>query len=326
MSDTSRELAEIWPGNAYGAAVLFETAVIGGGPSGCAAAAELARAGHAILLIDGPVRDRPWAGETLAAGAADVIRKHFGAAILDGVSSGPYVNRPLLDQRLRAAVQELGVTVRSDQRMAEVNARTLADLGANWIIDASGRDAQVARAYGARRVRSEHLVAEYAVIQRKTPLEFRAGHGPAAFESFDHGSWYTIPVPPDHRSVVYLTDPGRITAAALPWHDMLDKTSRIKQLAGRGIDGVVPSMTDAAATRLTDFAGPNWIAVGDAAMAWEPLSPRGLLTAVQLGIRGAQAIDAAIASGDTQPLKEYAEDCYALWESTQSDESERSTA
>ena len=56
---------------------------------------------------------------------------------------------------------------------------------------------------------------------------------------------------------------------------------------------------------LDRFAGPGWLAVGDSALSFDPLSSQGLLTALYTGLRAGQAADRLL-DGDDGPLEEYA--------------------
>jgi flavin-dependent dehydrogenase len=56
-------------------------------------------------------------------------------------------------------------------------------------------------------------------------------------------------------------------------------------------------------SRLDHVAGKNWLAVGDAAMALDPLSSQGVYNALQSGLIAAQAIDSALAGDVTAPQK-----------------------
>jgi flavin-dependent dehydrogenase len=55
---------------------------------------------------------------------------------------------------------------------------------------------------------------------------------------------------------------------------------------------------------LREPCGVDWCAVGDAAMAFDPLSSQGLFNALYTGFRGAQAVAARLA-GETAALAAY---------------------
>jgi flavin-dependent dehydrogenase len=52
-------------------------------------------------------------------------------------------------------------------------------------------------------------------------------------------------------------------------------------------------------------AGPGWIAIGDAALACDPLSARGLFNGLYTALLGAGAVREVLATGRTDALREY---------------------
>jgi flavin-dependent dehydrogenase len=65
-----------------------------------------------------------------------------------------------------------------------------------------------------------------------------------------------------------------------------------------------PRVVAAASSRLDRVSGRGWVAVGDAAMAFDPLSSRGLTHALASGIRAGEALDSALA-GEAAALDAY---------------------
>jgi len=55
----------------------------------------------------------------------------------------------------------------------------------------------------------------------------------------------------------------------------------------------------ATSSRLDRATGDGWVAVGDAAMAFDPLSSKGLTHALASGIRAGEALDYALAGNAT---------------------------
>ena len=72
------------------------------------------------------------------------------------------------------------------------------------------------------------------------------------------------------------------------------------RLAGR-IQGA-----DTGSSILDNPVGDRWLAVGDAASAFDPLSSKGIANALYTGIKGAEAVLAA-RTGDATALSRYAE-------------------
>jgi flavin-dependent dehydrogenase len=67
-----------------------------------------------------------------------------------------------------------------------------------------------------------------------------------------------------------------------------------------------PRGANAGSARLDRFVGDGWIAAGDAALSFDPLSSQGILTALYTGMRAGQALHAHLA-GDETALAPYAD-------------------
>src|SRR6185369_17631905 len=61
---------------------------------------------------------------------------------------------------------------------------------------------------------------------------------------------------------------------------------------------------DAASGRLNVFSGDDWLAVGDAALSFDPLSSQGIFNAVYTGMKAGHALHAALA-GDEGEIRRY---------------------
>ncbi|MGH9930046.1 MAG: hypothetical protein ACREA9_12600, partial [Pyrinomonadaceae bacterium] len=65
-----------------------------------------------------------------------------------------------------------------------------------------------------------------------------------------------------------------------------------------------PLIVPANSSRLDRSANGNWLAIGDAAMAFDPLSGQGVYKALQSALRAAEAIDQHL-TGNTSALPDY---------------------
>ncbi|WP_017240896.1 NAD(P)-binding protein [Streptomyces sp. SS] len=182
------------------------------------------------------------------------------------------------------------------------------ELPCAWVVDATGRRAVIAR-QGAVRLRQDRLVAAYAVLPGPAPVDQDLR---TLVEAAPDGWWYTARVPAG-RLVAHLTDLDladprlRTTAGFLEW---AARTRHVRPrldgyAAGRPPD---PRWAPAHGQRLAPPAGPGWVAAGDAALACDPLSSQGILTALHTGVRAARAVDRCLRGGgrgDEDALAEY---------------------
>lgn len=318
---------------------LWDVAIAGAGPAGAVAALELARSGHAVLLLD----DRDFAarkvGESLPAAAGRLLAKLQLRGLIDGNDahrrshgnasswgseglrrtdflrdpdgSGWHLDRAEFERQLLHRAIHAGVTHRPIRVRSVCRAESAWKLRlsggpptrARWLIDATGRRAVVARALGVRRRRDDALVALYAWAGRA-----KASEHVTLIESTPAGWWYTAPLPEAARVVVFHTD-GEQAAAIRntpgAWIDALAGTRHVGSLLDGASWEAPPRGTEAGGARLERFAGDGWLAVGDAALSFDPLSSQGLLTSLYTGMRGAGAVRAGL-RGDTGAIRVYA--------------------
>jgi flavin-dependent dehydrogenase len=178
---------------------------------------------------------------------------------------------------------------------------------ARLMVDAGGRGSSVSRMLGSRRIFEDRLVCGW--------LHGRDGPGRQSgmthIEAEPDGWWYTAPLPNDRRVVAFHTDadlPAAVTAAAGP-QAVLDRAaglgffSGVLDGSGFAPDGV-GGFCAAHGMMLDSAAGDGWLAVGDAALSFDPLSSQGLFNALYTGLAAAEAADRDL-SGDGDALRDY---------------------
>lgn len=174
------------------------------------------------------------------------------------------------------------------------------------LVDAGGRGSPLARRLGARRIVSDRLVCGW--------LHGRDAPGPRAgltrIEAEPDGWWYSAPLPEGRRVVAFHTD-ADLPAAA----DARDAGALMRRLADRPFlsealraGGFGPAgaagFCAAHSTTLSPASGDGWLAVGDAALGFDPLSSQGILNALYTGLAAAEAADRHL-SGDAGALPGY---------------------
>ncbi len=183
------------------------------------------------------------------------------------------------------------------------------EIGCRWVIDAGGRRAAIARRLGVKLQALDRLAAFTAVAG---PSERPDTELCTLVEAVPDGWWYTSPVPGGRRVFIYLTDvdlaPRGITREMRVFCTLLEQTTCVgPYLRASGYRLERPPRASAARkARLDRAAGDGWAAAGDAAMALDPLSSRGILMALWTGIRCGEAVDACL-GGDANGICRYAE-------------------
>jgi flavin-dependent dehydrogenase len=327
----------------------FDVAVAGGGPAGCAAALVLARAGRRVLLVDEPPRlkvgeglppaarrvldalgvlgrvaadgHRPSYGNLSSWGSRELVPTDF---VFGADGPGWQLDRVRFDASLRDAAREAGAEVREGawiwhadrlpgRRAWEV---PLGDdvVECGWMIDATGRRSALARKEGAVRTPGDAQVAFHARF--RAPSEDDQD-GRTLVEAAPDGWWYTALVPGGERVVAYLSDSdlaGREALEPEGFAARLAATLHVRTLLeefGYEMDAE-PRGADASGARLDRFRGEGWVAAGDAALSFDPLSSQGMLTALYSGMKAGEAVHAQL-SGDASALEAYESRLEEVW-------------
>jgi flavin-dependent dehydrogenase len=309
-----------------------QVAILGAGPAGASAAIALARAGFQVTLFDEPAPPAFRAGECLPPNARPLLRElgvfeqfragghlpcygnasawgsaelHTTDFIRNPHGNGWHLDRAAFDRMMLHATCQAGAALRVPGPDLEVErSGTGWKIGsgyADWLIDCTGRKAWLARRLGVRRAILDSLVSHVAVFQAPQSDP----DGLTLIESVPEGWWYTAAIPGNRRVAAFHTDSGSAADLALRapagFHALLAETRHTRaRLAGYELL-YPPSVRPANTIRLEQFAGERWLAAGDAAAAYDPLSSQGILTALDSGLRAARALIAGIS-----PIEQYA--------------------
>ena len=127
-------------------------------------------------------------------------------------------------------------------------------------------------------------------------------------EAVELGWWYTAPVPGRRRLLAYFTDADLLRHSPVPTNESLFEALRGTSRLCRDFDwsdNRAPLRRFAANSATQGaFAGDRWLAVGDATLAFDPLSSQGLFHALYTGLPGGEAVLAADA-GDSSATSSY---------------------
>lgn len=318
--------------------------IVGAGLAGAAAALCLQRRGYRVILLDKESSAIWKIGETLAP-EANYLIKQLGLEVVlqegahlkcPGILSSwgnaalsrsdfifnPngcawQVDRALLECACVSAAAEVGATVVRGAPVRKVR-RSLngwkietprGTFNTLFLIDATGRSASVMKQTGINQIPLDRLVSIYV---RTCDLSSDGSDARTVIEAVPNGWWYTALTPGGQRTISFQTDVGILKN--LQWYSSewylgaLADTKHLRKVIGNKIltIGFTPILTSARSVRLAQFAGPDWMAIGDAAFARDPLSGKGMTHALASGVAAADAFS-------KQKISNYVEAMEASW-------------
>ncbi|MBM2809773.1 MAG: hypothetical protein HW416_532 [Chloroflexi bacterium] len=168
---------------------------------------------------------------------------------------------------------------------------------ARVVVDASGRASFFARGQGARRLFEDHLVAAVAILEPEGPPILDST---TLIEACRDGWWYSALLPDGCLATAYLTDPDLLAATqcgtSAGWEAALAETTYTRLRIAKHAYGLAqpPRVVAAGSAFLDGAAGPGWLAVGDAAASFDPLSSHGIASALSTGLRAAASVRAYV--------------------------------
>lgn len=324
--------------------------VVGGGPAGAATAVALARRRRSVALVVRPSGRRPRLGETVPADIVTPLARlglweafladgHLPStgtvacwggptpferdAVFDPYGCDWHLDRARFEATLLAAAEDAGVHVRAGTVRdctadgagwtVRVAGPRPATVRAGWVADASGRAAHVARGQGAGRLRCDRLVglARFA----RTPEGGDTTDTRTVVEATEAGWWYVAPLPGGRLVAVLFTDadllPREPRGRTRSWTDLLAATRLARDRVG-GASDLSPLQAAPADTGvLAPPRGRRWVAVGDAAQTWDPLSGQGIATAMASALAAAEVL--AARHPDTAAADRYARQVRAVF-------------
>ena len=249
-------------------------------------------------------------------GQSDVRENDF---IVNPYGPGWHVDRSRFDRMLARAAEEEGAVLYQGARLTslekdsrggwrvEVNQEGGSKkLQARFLVDASGRASMASRRLGAERISWDHLVGIVGFFSPSTRNKIGSTH--TLVEAVEDGWWYSAVLPDLCMIVAYMTDADlcpKVSQTSANFLSRLRKAlhtqSRIKSCCLR----FGPRVYAANSYRMNTIACENWLATGEAAIAFDPLSGQGIVKAIESGMHAAHAIRGNWSS-DSHALNRYA--------------------
>ncbi|MDX1501267.1 MAG: FAD-dependent oxidoreductase [Thermoanaerobaculia bacterium] len=252
---------------------------------------------------------------------------HDNPFIFSPYGRGWHLDRRRFDEWLARRAAAGGATLLTGTRIAGAVRRNEAwrleatgrdgvhrTLEASFVVDATGHRAAVAQRLGARRTVVDRLLGVYLFFRLADESALRDTR--ALIEAREEGWWYSALLPKGRLAVAFLTDAD--IAGGLALEDCERWTAHLAAAphTRRRVEGARrwrgPTRYPAHSQRLDPVGGDGWLAAGDAAAVFDPLSGLGVLKALDSGVAAAGAALDHL-SGDPSALPRYAAWVDDLW-------------
>lgn len=148
---------------------------------------------------------------------------------------------------------------------------------ANYLVDASGRSANVCRKVGGSSHKYDALIGVGLFLQ----LDEKTKKFEQTLESVELGWWYSACLPNNKMVITFFSDADIISKHKLnqleAWEKLLQETKQIKYLLNNAKALSNKLWIRNAHTQISDVKNiENFIAIGDAAVSFDPISSMGI--------------------------------------------------
>jgi flavin-dependent dehydrogenase len=306
-----------------------DVAIVGGGPAGASAALSLGRAGISVLLLDASGDTSQRIGETLPPAANRLLHElglwnafckqehHSSEGIISAwIDDKPQVNdffvsaqgvgwnldRTRFDSMLLKECENAGVRVcrrskllsccKTDDRhwvLEFDRGGSKHRAKARFLVDASGKLGASALRSLSRRIVLDRLIGVAKFFSSVDDFRY------TIVEAVDDGWFYSTNLPQGRVAAMYFTDADIYSARSKSdrdyWGTQLQKARHTRERLGHSRVPYVPRIVSAVTTCRSEFSGDGWIAVGDAAQSFDPLSSLGIYKALDSANRACNFLE-----------------------------------
>jgi flavin-dependent dehydrogenase len=236
------------------------------------------------------------------------------------LGNGWHLDRRRFDLFLAVKTAECGAEIRTGTRFVAVerteskgfSLKLTTDSGqtetiaTKFVVDATGRHASFACRMGARKLFLDRLTCVAAFFQLPARSKFPRL---TLLEAVSDGWWYAAKLPDARLAVAFACDPELMRSSRLNnkgnWLACLSQTMHMsRELSGCAYVEESQIVCTAPSFLLDKATGNGWLAVGDAASAYDPISSQGIYKALSSGLQAA-AVVAALLKGGTNQLGDY---------------------
>jgi len=234
------------------------------------------------------------------------------------VGHGWHLDRSLFDRQLLDRCQQLGIDYRPETSLIKASFKeelwnislkqqgTSSEIQVSYVVDATGRNSWWARQQGIERLYEAEQLALVAFLEVDPGFE----DSRTLVETTEQGWWYSATIPGNRMATAFFFDPNLLDKASLTsedqWKVLLKQATQTHQRISEANGQLFtePKLVAAHSSILEHIQGPGWLAVGDAALTYDPIAAHGITMAMCSARDAAQAIAAAL-KGNTEAPQRY---------------------
>jgi len=318
----------------------FDVVIVGGGPAGIATGLTLGARGISYCIVEANLEPTRKLGEAIPPNARALFKKlgiqhlmeaaehtaYYGnkscwgsseleqKEFIEGVYGHGYLlDRLQFEKQLRVHIRNNDGTFMAGYKLRKVlrtekgieahiqNEFETQIISAKYIVDATGRKAAVCRQLGVQK----QIVDNQFAIVCKAALFTSVAHQ-IMVEATKNGWWYAAPQSATELTLMFFTDlvlvPEKRKLASFLQNELSKTLHLSKLIATAVLDFETIKVMPAGTSKLKKPYGDCWIAVGDAAYAFDPISSYGITSALASGFYAGHAMASALANEEDAML------------------------
>ena len=256
----------------------------------------------------------------------------FNDFFITPVGKGYHLDRSVFNTSLRKAAESrkvemmfntklLGIEEATDdqwQLKLETTEGTIYKK-ADFVVDATGIQARVARTIGVARNQYDSVISACAIYKLNTKPK-KAAH--TLVSTVKNGWWYGTQLPNNLALISFCTDAQTLkqlkAGESENWYKLLLDSGWFYQSCCDQFEAdlMQPDSIDlrvAPSAILSCVVGNNWLAVGDAASSYDSMTSAGITKALQQGLAAGIAISQLFCDNNEIGLKQYQKDIFSTF-------------
>lgn len=245
----------------------------------------------------------PAYGTCAAWGSDELLDNEF---IYHPAGRGWHLDRKRFDAMLAREATSRGVTFYAGTRFVasrpsgkrrwrltlQTENRDEIPIEAAFVVDATGRRAVFASQQDVRKVLLDHLLGVFVFFGQDVDTQLTETY--TLVEAWEGGWWYSALVPDEKIAVLCMSDVDIVKKRRLNssanWFELMRETRHTKDRVRQAQPLTATSVHSAYSHCLERMTGDAWLAVGDAATTFDPLSSLGIFKGLRSGIMASYAI------------------------------------